>query len=245
MSWPGGKEGVWPGSAARKGAIVLLSRPMTPEVIEIAVRPEAPAGEPFRSGQYILVESGQDGPRAYSIASPPSQPTRLEFCIQVLPLGPGSRYMARLEAGDRLVYTGPHGSFVLARDSPRDLLFVATGTGIAPLRSMILDLLETGTPRRIDLLFGTRTEADLLYADSFRTLESRFPGFHYHPCLSRGGGAWPGLRGRVTTALPHLFSDLRGREAYLCGGSEMIRDGLDILTRLGMDPSLCHREEWY
>jgi NAD(P)H-flavin reductase len=108
---------------------------------------------------------------------------------------------------------------------------------------MILDLLDRRVEQRIDLLFGTRREVDLLYPEEFLHLASRFENFHYHPSLSRfGDDDWRGLRGRVTAVLPHLLGDLPRRDVYICGNDGMIRETTALLIRLGCDRSSIYRE---
>ena len=227
-----------------KAATVLAHRLLTPEVHELRLSPDHPGGEIFRAGQHIWVEIDPETRRPYSIASPPSLRAEIVLCFNRIPYGAASNYLAGLTEGSRVSYTGPMGSFTVDDRSARDLLFVATGTGISPIRSMILDLLERRVSRRIDLLFGTRRVHDLLYPEEFRHLESHFANFRYHPTLSRAGEEpWTGLRGRVTAVLPQLFPDLRGRDAYVCGRPEMIHDVREILPRLGIPPEAVHSED--
>lgn len=229
---------------APKAATVLTHRTLAPDVHEIVLQPQDPQGERFRAGQHIWIHVDGRTRRPYSIASPPSQPTELLLLFHRVPHGAASNMLAGLEPGSLVRYDGPVGSFTLREGSARDLLFVASGTGLSPLRSMILDLLERRITRRIDLVFGTRRERDLLYPEQFRHLEAHFANFRYHPTLSRPGDeGWPGLRGRVTAVLPRLFPDLRSREAYVCGRPEMIRDASEVLTGLGMAQGAIHHEE--
>jgi NAD(P)H-flavin reductase len=225
---------------------VLANRSLTPEVHELRLRPDDPEGERFRAGQHIWIEIDGETRRPYSIASPPSRHDELLLCFNRIPYGEASNYLAERGAGSRVAYTGPVGSFVVEGESARDLLFIATGTGISPIRSMILDLLERRVTRRIDLLFGTRRVEDLLYPEEFHHLASHFANFRYHPTLSRPTDAtWSGLRGRVTAVLPDLFPlpALDEREAYVCGRPEMIRDVRELLLRLGVPAERIHRDD--
>lgn len=227
----------------KKGAVVLEKRALTPEVTELILRPDRLEGERFLPGQHLWIEIDSQTRRPYSIASPPSLRWALSLCFNRVPHGPVSNYLSDLTVGDRIAYTGPAGSFGLRNDSARDLLFIGTGTGLSPLRSMILDALERRLQRRITLVFGTRRMEDLLYPEEFHHLESHFANFRYHPCLSRfGDEAWTGLRGRVTVVLPQLFENLKGHEAYLCGRDEMIRDATELILRLGCDRESILRE---
>jgi mutator protein MutT len=238
------RAGGWLAPPPLKTATVLTHRSLTSEVHEIVLRPDGAGGESFRAGQHIWISVEPDTRRPYSIASPPSRPTELTLCFNRVPYGMASNALAGREPGSSVLYSGPVGGFVVDEASARDLLFVASGTGLSPLRSMILDLLERRVSRRIDLLFGTRRRGDLLYPDEFRHLESHFATFRYHPTLSRPGDEdWTGLRGRVTAVLPRLFTDLRARDAYVCGRPEMIRDATEVLAGLGMPRQAIHHED--
>ncbi len=99
-----------------------------------------------------------------------------------------SNYMADLQIGDKIQLTGPAGKrFLLPKDpAAHNYIFIATGTGIAPFRSMIGDLVKMGMPSRVDLIMGTPYESDLLYDEDFRELAEDYPGkFHYRTAISR------------------------------------------------------------
>lgn len=239
------RMGVWIPPAVVKEGEVLARRYLAPEAIELVVRPLVTEDRRFHAGQHLMVEVGDEEFRAYSIASPPGSQV-MELCIKRLPKGPGSDYIASRAAGDRIRYTGPQGSFTVRLDIPRDRLFIATGTGVAPFRSMIRDLLERGIGGESALLFGARTEQDLLYFEEFRALERYFPVFKYYPCLSRPSNRDDRvLQGRVTTLLPGMIEKVRNRDVYLCGSGEMIHDSIVILSHLGFDPARCFTEAWY
>ncbi len=170
--------------------------------------------------------------RAYSIASPPDGDNRFELCLNRVPGGPFSNYLFELHPGQEIAFDGPLGYFLLRRPV-RDSLFVATGTGIAPFRSMIPYLLSRGCPARLQLLFGARSQETVLYRDEFEQLATIHPNFEFHPTLSRED--WSGLRGRVQE---HLFELLAGRtdlDVYICGLKAMINDLRARLKQHGFD----------
>ena len=115
-----------------------------PSLLRITVETDDPVG--FAAGQYISVRY-QDTTRVYSIASSPTR-TELEFCVGRVPGGQMTSDLAvELEAGDTVTLRGPYGDLLLAPPSPRDVVFLATGTGVAPFKSMIDYLFETGRDR--------------------------------------------------------------------------------------------------
>ena len=194
----------------------------------------------FVPGQWLsLTQAKPDGEeltRAYSIASPPNG-DRFALCLNRVPDGFMSNYLCDLEVGAAISAQGPFGNFIL-RPPLRDTIFIATGTGIAPYRSM-LQWLFADHSRHQDkhfwLLFGSRAEKDIYYHDEFLALASAHENFHYLPTLSRGGANWKGLRGYVQE---HVFEIVNGRtdmHAYICGLDKMVSANRDLLKSLGWD----------
>jgi len=140
-----------------------------------------------------------------------------------------------LREGETTAFRGPLGTFVL-HDSPRDLLFVATGTGIAPFRSMLRALAEASSSRAVTLVWGLRSERDLYYQDELISLRERLPRFSFITTLSRPTSAWRGTTGRVTGLVETRVETVANLEAFLCGNGGMIRDVRDVLRRKGLCP---------
>src|SRR4029077_10789662 len=130
---------------------------------------------------------------------------------------------------------GPFGDFIL-RPPLRDTLFIATGTGIAPFRSMLHWLLADPArhqDKQLWLLFGNRTQEDIYYHQEFLSLAARHANFHYLPTLSRGAPEWQDLRGYVQE---HVARIVRGRadmHAYICGLDKMIKANRELLKGMG------------
>jgi ferredoxin-NADP reductase len=168
----------------------------------------------FRAGQHIRLQS-QGLERDYSLASGPED-TPLALLIRHVPEGALSPFLASLEPGSELAFSGPRGHFAF-RPSDRPAVFVATGTGIAPFSAMA----RSGV-RDFLLLHGVRTPEDLCYEDLFRAAAGEVV-----PCLTGQGVGQPPrpevFSGRVTT---YLETNLprRDYDFYLCGREEMIRD---------------------
>lgn len=194
----------------------------------------------FKPGQYVqLLVPGTDQFRAYSIASPPSSRTELELIIRYVPGGLCTGWVHKaLAVGDRVKLTGPFGDFYLREDSNREIVAVGGGSGMAPMRSIVMHLAEQGMPRRVSLFFGARARRDLFYIDEFRQLEERFANFRYIPALSEPGPAdrWDGEVGFVTQVAGRYTSPDGEKEAVLCGPPPMIDAAMRILPRLGVRP---------
>ena len=146
-------------------ATVSRTRALTHDVREMELTLADPAAMTFVPGQWVSFEIEREGSRlpatrAYSIASSAHRTNAIELVLNRVADGPGSGYLFGLQEGETTAFRGPLGTFVL-RDSPRDLLFVATGTGIAPFRSMLWSLAEASSSRAVTLLWGLRSEQDL------------------------------------------------------------------------------------
>jgi NAD(P)H-flavin reductase len=222
-------------------------RQLTHDVREIRIRLTEAGTIQFKAGQFIsfqvpLPGSDRTVTRPYSIASPPHQQQSLDLVLNLVPGGPGSSYLFNLKVGDETSFKGPAGSFYL-RESVRSPLLVATGTGIAPLRSMLYALLEKHASRPVTLFWGLRNQRDLYYQDEWQTLAAKHPEFRYVVTLSRPQGTWEGRIGRVTTLVEQEIQSVQTVEAYLCGNSGMIKDVTAVLNGKGLCP--IYREKYY
>lgn len=217
-----------------------------------------PAELQFRPGQFVLFDVPHpDAPddiqtRAFSIASAP-QEDRLRFLITLKQtgtaedgsplLGRASRWVSeQLHTGMQVRIQGPFGTFCL-RESDRPLLFIATGSGIAPFYSMARHLSETADTRDIDIVCCMRSEEDLLWQDEWRQLEQAHPNLQYHQMLSRPSNTWNGLQGRVQQRTPELIANLPERDVYICGNPDMTKDVKTLaLHTWGVPKEFVHAE---
>lgn len=185
------------------------------------------AGMDFQAGQYInLHVPGVEGPRAFSLANPPSQNAMLELHVRQVPGGQATTYLHnRLMEGDRLRLSGPYGRFFVRKSAQLPLLFLAGGTGLSSPKSMILDLLEEGCVLPMTLVHGVRSLRDLYDDRVLLDLARQHPNFTYIPVLSepKPEDNWAGETGFVHEAAIRAFSGLfEGLKAYLCGPPPMI-----------------------
>jgi len=203
----------------------------------------------FVAGQYVLLgQAGAAEARPYSIACSPAESQRsriLEFLIQVGDDGTPGPHLPRLEPGERVNVEGPEGQFVLPTGRlGGDVLFVAGGTGIAPLRAMLWQVLESRSGARIGLVQSGRTPEDLAYADEFRGL-AREGRIHLVETVTRDAPeSWQGIRGRLGRA--QLEAAMTGRQplCYVCGPDSLVEDVPRLLAALGVPPALVHTEHW-
>ena len=194
----------------------------------------------FVPGQWLSLKAyrpdGEEITRAYSIASPPDG-NRFSLCLNRVRDGFMSNYLCDLKDGAEIPCRGPFGDFIL-RPPLRDTLFIATGTGIAPFRSMLHWLLADPARhqyKRLWLLFGSRTEQDIYYHDEFLRLAADHPNFTYLPTLSRSSDHWQGLRGYVQSHVQEIVGGRTAMHAYICGLDKMVRANRELLRSLGWD----------
>src|SRR5262245_30653351 len=139
----------------------------------------------FIEGQFIQVHLEKEGKphkKSYSIASSPllaQQKNQIELCIKIVEGGYVSTWFFSLKEGDVIHTSLPYGVFTVRQPLQDNLIFVGTGTGVAPLRGMIQKLYEKGCTKDIWLIFGNRYETDVLYDDEWRALEKKHKNFHY------------------------------------------------------------------
>jgi ferredoxin-NADP reductase len=203
----------------------------------------------FVAGQWLSVKAstpeGEEITRAYSIASAPSENGHFAFCLNRVQDGFMSNYLCNLGEGAEVSFQGPFGDFIL-RPPLRDTLMIATGTGIAPFRSMLHGLFESGLGRagtpvaplhqvQFWLLFGSRYERDIYYREEFERLAAEHSNFHFLPTLSRGGPEWQGLRGYVQEHVREIVVDRSDMQAYICGLDRMVSANRELLKNLGWD----------
>ena len=210
----------------------------------------------FVAGQWLSFKTNTPGSeeitRAYSIASPPSDDSRFALCLNRVQDGFMSNFLCDMQEGAEIGCQGPFGDFIL-RLPMRDTIFIATGTGIAPFRSMLHWLLGSipesekegqGRPpsledrsqgHQLHLIFGNRTERDIYYHDEFLRLAQAHANFHYLPTLSRGGPEWKGLRGYVQEHVSAIAQGRTDMHAYVCGLDKMVKSNRELLKSLGWD----------
>lgn len=224
------------------------SRMLAPNVRELTFERADGAVFEFEAGQWVslvLPMPSGEGRRAYSIASPPDGTPKLSIAVTKVEGGPGSTYLHDLPVGEVLRAIGPQGFFTRARGLPS--LFVGTGTGVTPLRSMILDAIAKGDDAKMTLVYGVRTPEDRLYADEFDALAAKHPDqFQVHYSLSRAGPEWTGRRGYVQTHVEELYRALpAGAHVYVCGLERMVGTVRDLLRKqMGVERKQVHTERY-
>ncbi len=206
------------------------------------MRFEAHEAFPRSGGQYVTLTSREGAPHAFSIASPfePDAPGRFEIAVA---RGTTAASLLELPLGEELLAHGPSGSLTWRGDAPA--LLIATGTGLSPLRAMLLEQLHRDVHEPLVLLFGCRDATEELWGEELRELARRHPRFELVSTHSQPLPGHTGRVGRVQALLPALVAQLGpSLLAYLCGHTPMVKDCTGLLLESGVAASQIFGESY-
>jgi len=201
---------------------------------------------PFKAGQFVMVHVPKDGKlssKAYSICSSPSEQGFIELCLNRVSGGHFSNFLCDLKGGEILPIKGPYGKFLLNEAPAEDQIFVATGTGVAPIRSMVKHLFDKKTLLPVWLILGVRFESPLLYEAEFREMATAHPNFRFLPTVSRPKN-WTGEVGHVQNTIKKYILESGKKDAYLCGLPQMVDETKALLLQMGFKPEQIHTEKY-
>ncbi len=208
-------------------------------------------GVPFRYTAGQVVEVGIPGERdtvPYSIASAPEETARsgaLELLIKIEPSGKWGHRFERLARGMRVTLRGPSGGFTFpAHPRERRFLFIAGGTGIAPIRSMLKHLELGRVPGRSRLLYSAKTAQDFPFLSELRGLARRTDMELALTATREVGDRWRGGRGRIVASRLAALVDDPATLCFVCGPLSMVKDVPLMLVDLGVARSRIRIEEW-
>ncbi|KZC18077.1 ferredoxin--NADP(+) reductase [Rhodanobacter sp. FW510-R12] len=233
------------------------SRMLAPAVRHLVF--ERVDGQPlaFQPGQFLQVhfhyDDGTATKRSYSVATigdGHSPVRRIEIAVSYVEGGAATKLLGELPPGGVIDASGPYGRFCLQEtDSHPRYLLLATGTGVTPYRAMLpqIEKLLAKGGREVVLLYGARSEAELLYGEEFEAFAQAHPGFAFHGCLSREARAVPrpGDRlGHVQHALAELGPRADRDIAYLCGNPNMVDAAFNALKEFGLPVPQIRREKY-
>jgi Na+-transporting NADH:ubiquinone oxidoreductase subunit F len=217
-------------------------RNLTHDIKELTIRLEEPAEINIKAGQFIQLKvpeyelTEESVYRAYSAASLPSDKTKVELEIRLVPNGIATTWVHNyLKEGDTVIFNGPYGDFYL-RDTERDIICIAGGSGMAPIKSIIMDMAEKGNMRNVKYFFGARSRRDLFLLDEMAELEKKLPNFRFIPALSQPlpEDNWTGETGIITDVVSKYLPGGDNTEAYLCGSPGMIDACVKVLKEKGV-----------
>jgi ferredoxin-NADP reductase len=200
-------------------------------IAELVFEMRSPERLPFRGGQFVSISVDEAEPpgagplprRSYSIASHSVEGNRLRFIVRVMPTGAASHFLMNLPLGAEVNLTGPHGFFVLDASHPGDVVFGATGTGLAAVMPMLGELAERPEAGRRLIYWGAREESDLFARAEIEDLAAR-AGARLSIHLTAPPPSWTGATGRITGAILDALPTLQSPTFYLVGNGSMINE---------------------
>jgi ferredoxin-NADP reductase len=213
----------------------------------------------FKPGQYVILHipqaDGHPARRLYSIASPESQKQWFELLVEIIPDGVASGFLMNMKIGETVTAQGPAGMFFL-KPEPMDTVFLATGTGIAPIRSMIRQLIDHHSDKKIFLFWGFPTMDTLYLQDEFKQIARTVPNFFFMNCMSREkdlscvtdefdkphfgiGHINDGLE-----TIAEISQNLNNFYYYICGGPKVVESMREYLASKQIPKENIHFEKF-
>jgi Na+-transporting NADH:ubiquinone oxidoreductase subunit F len=229
-------------SVKRFSGRIVEKGPLTYDILHLSIECVNPKTIEFSAGQYVQVKSmPYDGKEAvlrdFSIASPPSRQTGIELMVRRTPNGVFTPWVFdHVKVGDSISFTGPFGDFKISENAETPMLFIAGGSGMAPVWSILQDMRAKKTMRPLYYFFGALTQRDLFLMERLIEMEKEFHEFRFIPALSNEPleSNWRGERGLITDVVARHMPDCKNREAYLCGSPGMINACIKVLRNNGM-----------
>jgi len=227
-------------------------RDLTHDIKELRLELIDPAEIEMLPGQFVQLQTPEyeltDEPvyRAYSVSSDTKDRRRIELEIRLVPNGICTTYVHNyLKEGDEIIFNGPYGDFHL-RETEREIIFIAGGSGMAPIKSILLNMADEGSTRRARYFFGARSTRDLFLVDKMRELEEKLPNFTFIPALSNPepDDNWKGATGLITDVVADHLESGDNVEAYLCGSPGMIDACIKVLTDKGVPEELIYYDKF-
>jgi propane monooxygenase reductase subunit len=219
---------------------VTAVEPLTHDIRALRLRIEDDEPLTFKPGQYvdIRIPGHEEEHRSFSMANLPSESGELEFMIKLYPGGRFSGLLAddAIKPGDEISVTGPYGVFTLRTSSPRRLLFIGGGAGMAPILCLLRAMCEAGVERPATYYYGARRPTDLFHQEHLEELVRELPDFAFVPALSESleDDGWSGETGLITDVVERLEDDLAEVDAYLCGPPPMVDAAIALLEAKGV-----------
>ncbi len=192
---------------------------------------EKPENFNILPGQFVTL-SPNGVARAYSVANYPEDENYLEFCIKHVPCGKVSPVLCSLKPGNALTLAGPFGDFTLSEKS-KNLLFICTGTGIAPIKAMLeyIEKKRLENEKRIKLIYGNENEKSIAYLDYLKKWKNK-ENFEMIITLTNPSRKWKGEKGLVHNIIQKNFNSLKKFEIYICGSPKTVIETKKICESL-------------
>lgn len=237
--------------------ILEWSKMITPHIKHLCFKREDEANLPFTAGQFITLHiPDPNNPekilhRSYSIANNPNQNNTIEIACAYVENGRATKLLFDLKPGEAINASGPYGLFILKDEKPKRLILIATGTGVTPYRSMLVEInkrLKEDPELHIYLILGVRNQGELLFGEDFLTSANANKRFHFLACYSRHDqdknlNSFE-CQGHVQDSFERIKLNPESDLIYLCGNPNMIDDVFKLLTDQGFDKKAIRREKY-
>jgi Na+-transporting NADH:ubiquinone oxidoreductase subunit F len=231
--------------------LLIAKRMLTHDIVHLRIELIKPETIDFTAGQYLQLRSlpyagNQAVIRPFSLTSRPSDRRHIELMIRRVEAGICTGWIFDvLKEGDKVYFTAPYGDFHLS-DTTAPAIFIAGGSGMGPLWSMLQDIREKSVRRPIHYFFGALTKRDLFLVNELKALEKELPDFSFIPALSNEpkDSDWQGKRGLITDVVSRFLPDCSGYEAFLCGSPGLIDACIQVLTKSGMPKSRIYYDKF-
>jgi CDP-4-dehydro-6-deoxyglucose reductase, E3 len=217
---------------------------VAPDVVVLKLKLPANERLQFLAGQYIDILMKDGKRRSYSMGNPPHDDEYIELHVRNMANGAFTEYVFnRMKEKDILRFEGPLGTFFLREDSDKPMIFVASGTGFAPIKSIIEHAFHLGTTRQIVLYWGGRRPSDIYMGELADRWQQEHDNFSFIPVISDATAEdnWSGRTGFVHRAVMEDFPDMSGYQVYSCGAPIVVESAHKDFTSLAKLPE----EEFY
>ncbi len=223
-------------------ANIVHVKQLTYDIYEVRMKLQDDEKLDFRASQYIQVKApdpktGGHVYRAYSLSNPETENGFAELIVRHIPGGICSTYLCKtVEEGEEIIFNGPFGEFDITEDPDTEIICVGGGSGMAPMKSIILSFLERQPERHVSFYFGCRAVKDIFYYDMFEELAKKYPNFRFTYALSQldEGDEWEGPTGFVHLAVDEQVDDEGKKVAFLCGPPMMVNAVTTVLRYKSM-----------
>lgn len=234
-----------PPKRKRLTTTVYRRREVAPSVTILDLRYPIGRRTPFQAGQFLNVILDDGDTRSYSLANSPQHNDLAQLHVRHKADGAFSaRILQQLEFHDTVEIEAPFGEFFVedteeeGQSPTNPIMLLATGTGFAPMRSIILDHIARKITRPVHLYWGARSIEDIYQMNFVRAVAQRFEWFTFTPVLSRPDRDWDGATGWVQQAAIAAQPDLTGHQVYACGSESMVHSAAgDLARKCGLDPN--------
>ena len=210
---------------------------ISPDVALLSLKLPASERMQFLAGQYIDILLKDGKRRSFSLANAPHDDEVLQLHIRHVAGGTFSEYVfSQMQEKAILRFEGPLGTFFVREDSDKPIVFLATGTGFAPIKSIVEHALHSGMQRQLTLYWGARHRADIYLYDLPLQWQQDYPNFKFVPLLSQPGpeDQWSGRVGHVQDCVLQDYADISGLQVYACGTPSMVEAAHKSLVGAGL-----------